>query len=94
MFQKLKKLFIKNSKSISQNHITNDTLNFKDLALQDIEITIQPDGNSSALIFRELKNNYKIVIDRETALLLSIILNQYYSKGNIIALTDLFEKDK
>ena len=56
--------------------------------------TIQPDGNSSALIFRELKNNYKIVIDRETALLLSIILNQYYSKGNIIALTDLFEKDK
>ena len=51
MFQKLKKLFIKNSKSISQNYITNDALNFKDLALQDIEITIQPDGNSSALIF-------------------------------------------
>ena len=58
MFQKLKKLFTKNSKSVNQNHITNDTLNFKDLALQDIEITIQPDGNSSALIFRELKNNY------------------------------------
>ena len=58
MFQKLKKLFTKNSKSVNQNHITNDTLNFKDLALQDIEITIQPDGNSSALIFRELKNKY------------------------------------
>ena len=94
MFQKLKKLFIKNSKNINQNHIVNEVLNFKDLALQDIEITIQPDGNSSALIFRELKNNYKIVIDRETALLLSVILNQYYNKGNITALTDLFEKDK
>lgn len=94
MFQKLKKLFIKNSKNINRNYITNEVLNFKDLALQDIEITIQPDGNSSALIFRELKNNYKIVIDRETALLLSVILNQYYNKGNITALTDLFEKDK
>lgn len=94
MFQKLKKLFIKNSKNINQNYMTSEVLNFKDLALQDIEITIQPDGNSSALIFRELKNNYKIVIDRETALLLSVILNQYYSKGNITALTDLFEKDK
>ena len=40
MFQKLKKLFTKDSKSVNQNHITNDTLNFKDLALQDIEINI------------------------------------------------------
>ena len=92
MFQRLKKLFKKKSEVLNRNQNSNETLSFRDLALQDIEITIQPDGNSSVLMFKELKNNYKIVIDRETALLLSVILNQYYTKGNITALMDIFEK--
>jgi hypothetical protein len=92
MFQKLKKFFSKKEKKKEINY-ASQIINFKDLALQNIEISIQPDGNSTALVIRELKNNYKIVIDRETALLLSLILGQYYKKENITTLLDLFEKD-
>jgi len=92
MFQKLKKLFSKKEKTDNLIY-TNQVVNFKDLALQDIEISIQPDGNGTAFVIRELKNNYKIVLDKETCLLLSLILSQYYKKENISSLMNLFEKD-
>lgn len=92
MFQKLKTLFTKKETVNNVNYI-DQIINFKDLALQDIEISIQPDGNSTALVIRELKNNYKIVLDKETCLLLSLILSQYYKKENISSLMNLFEKD-
>ena len=92
MFQNIKKLFSKKPKSESISYM-DQIIFFKDTALQDIEISIQPDGNNTVLVLRELKNNYRIIVDKETSLILSLIFNQYYKKENISALMNLFEKD-
>ena len=92
MFQNIKKLFSKKPKSESINY-TDQIIFFKDTALQDIELSIQPDGNGTVLVLRELKNNFRIIVDKETSLILSLIFNQYYKKENISALMNLFEKD-
>lgn len=92
MFQNIKKLFSKKHENENINY-TDQVISFKDTALQDIEISIQPDGNNTVLVLRELKNNYRIIVDKETSLILSLIFNQYYKKENISALMNLFEKD-
>ena len=45
-------------------------------------------------MLKELTNDYKIVCDKEEALILSIILNQYYKNENLNDLANLFESEE
>lgn len=83
----------KNKNLINNNQNMVDVINFKDSILQNITLTISPDGNSTLLCISEPVNNYKIVIDKEKALLLSIILNEYSKKENFADLSVLFNDE-
>ena len=89
MFKKLKNFFKKKQQTVS-NLISYDEIDFKDVALQNIAIKIVPDGNNTALCLTEMVNNYKIVLDKERALLLSVILNEYHNKENFKDIIEIF----
>ena len=93
MFQKLKKFFSKN-KNINYKNTEQKCIYFKDLYNQNIEISTVIDGNKTAIMLKELTNDYKIVCDKEEALILSIILNQYYKNENLNDLANLFESEE
>lgn len=91
MFQKLKSLFSKNKHNKSINSFNEKTIKFKDIYGQEIEISIKLDGNSNILVIKEVKNDYKVVLDKEMSTLISCILMNYGKNGNINNLTGLFD---
>lgn len=92
MFQFFKK--VKKNNNLNNSLKKNvDVIRFKDSILQDISLTISPDGNNTLLCISEPVNNYKIIIDKEKALLLSIVLGEYYKKENFSDLSNLFNNE-
>ena len=94
MFQTLKKFFGKKESKRSESFNSIDTIRFKDSILQDINVSIMPDGNSTVLCLVEKVNNYKIIVDQEKALLLSIIFSEYSKNNSFTNISKLFENTK
>lgn len=93
MFKRLKNLFKKKTKNTISDFSDFNEIDFKDVALQNISIKIVPDGNNTALCLTEAVNNYKIVLDKEKALLLSIILNEYYNRESFKNISNIFNNE-
>jgi len=93
MFQFFKRLLKKKKSKKIQNTIELTTaIRFKDTVSQDIAVTINPDGNTTVLCITELHNNSKIVLDKEKALLLGVILQEYSKKEHFNDITEIFNK--
>lgn len=93
MFNSIKKIFERKEVS-SLGYKQINTVNFKDLQLQDISICIEPSGNDTVLTIVEHKSNTKIVLSSEQCLLVSTILHEYARSGNLNRLSDILENKK
>lgn len=94
MFKRLKDLFKSKEKQSLNKFSSTEEITFKDLALQNISVKIVPDGNNTALCITESINNYKIVLDKEKALLLGVILNTYSQKESFIDILEIFNNSE
>ncbi len=90
MFQKLKRLFHKvEKKALKPKNI--NSIHFQDIALQDILVEIQPDGNSTLLCLTNTKTNNKIVVDKEKAIVLNAVIAEYANMNNFNRLVGIFD---
>ena len=80
MFNFFKK---KNKKSIVKLPIEEQIVNFKDMTLQNIEISLQPDNKMNLLTITELKSNTKITLDKEQAYIVANVLGSFYKYNDL-----------
>lgn len=93
MFQTLKKIFTKKQKTEAKDSLAGKVIKFKDSYGQECEMSIEIDGNNNVLLIKEIKNNYKLAFDKETATIVGYVLNYYAAKNNINGLVNLFEEE-
>ena len=92
MFNFLKKKLSEDDKRLHVTYQSDiSSITFKDLKLQDIILEIKPNGHETIFTITEKKSNTELVFDKERCLLLSAILQEYGSTGQLKELAQLFK---
>lgn len=88
MFNIFKK---KSKESIVQFPIEEQIVKFKDMTLQDIEISLQPDNKNNLLAITEKKSNTKIILDKEQAFVIANVLVSFYKNNDLNLILNIMQ---
>lgn len=85
--RKVKKLY-----NFKKSENSDETVNFSDLKGQNFIIYVAKNGNSNMLILQDSEGRNEIILDKDQAFLLSLLLNEYGKTQQIVQTINILKE--
>lgn len=85
--RKVKKLY-----NFKKSENLDETVNFSDLKGQNFVIYVTKNGNSNMLILQDSEGRNEIILDKDQAFLLSLLLNEYGKTQQIVQTINILKE--
>lgn len=83
---------VKKSYNLHKSENSDETVNFSDLKGQNFVIYVTKNGNSNMLVLQDSEGRNEIILDKDQAFLLSLLLNEYGKTQQIVQTINILKE--
>lgn len=83
---------VKKSYNLKKSENSDETVNFSDLKGQNFVIYVTKNGNSNMLVLQDSEGRNEIILDKNQAFLLSLLLNEYGKTQQIVQTINILKE--